>query len=113
MNQGLPNISNLSIKLLLSSFGINPILGWVLQKILSYFLTKGTQKLLVIADGQHVAFLVRHDGKEWNKSMDGALQIVDSGKLLTQEEKDAIDKPVMDAFLKLATFRVSNNGKHS
>ncbi len=113
MNKGLPNISNLSIKLLLSSFGITGVLGWILQKILVFFATKGTQKLLVIADGAHVAFLLKHDGKDWEEKMDGALKIVDSGKVLTQEEMDAIDKPVMDAFVKLATFRVSNNREHS
>lgn len=113
MNNGLPNISNLEAKVLVGWTGItNPILTWILTKVADYFLFYINQHGLILIDKLESHIIVKNEqntfvdaeGKAW------ALVDLNKGKVLTPEEMDAIDKPVIDAFVKFATFnRVSKS----
>lgn len=112
MNTGMPNTSALTAKGIASMVGATGILGAVLEAVLKVFLDNSSKKVLMVADDAHVGFIVPREGSDWEKSEDGAYAIVDLGMPLTQEQKDAIDKPPMDAFIKLASFRVRKPGSN-
>lgn len=108
MNQGMPNSSALAASALTAALGVTGFWAILLKKVLEFLFEKASKTALIYADKAHVAILVNHEGKEFDEAEDTAWEVIDSGVPLSQEQKDAIDKPVMDAFRKLATFRVRN-----
>lgn len=110
MNKGLPNASSLLAKTLVVASGITGPFGWILQKVLAYVLAKASVQFLIMADQIHVAVLVKAEVGAFDGAIDKAFSELSDG--LTQEQRDAIDKPVMDAFIKLARFRLRGDGKN-
>jgi hypothetical protein len=104
MNTGMPTASKMLTKAILASGGYVGILGWILQQILERVFNNGSKKMLVYMDKGQVLIVVNNELNDFNKNNDIAWSIVDKGKVLTKEEIDAIDKPVLDSFIKLATF---------
>jgi hypothetical protein len=104
MNTGMPTASKMLTKAILASGGYAGIFGWILQQILQRVFENTAKKMLVYMDKGHVLIVVNNELNDFNKNNDVAWSIVDKGKVLTKEEIDAIDKPVLDSFIKLATF---------
>lgn len=105
-NSGLPNSSELLAKSLTQASGASGFFGWLIELILKIVLTRASKKGLVIADKVHVAIIVKREAEAFDKAIDNAYEIIDQGNILTQEEKDEIDRPFMEAFIKLATFKL-------
>lgn len=104
MNSGTPNAAKLLTELLLKSGGYTGVLGWILQQVMQRLLTGASKQILMYVDKGQVLIAVNSELNEFNKANDFAWGLVDKGKVLTKEEIDAIDKPVLDSFIKLATF---------
>lgn len=100
----MPSASKILVKTLLSSGGYAGILGWFLQQILERIFTQTSKTILMYMDKGQVLIVVNSELNDFNKNNDMAWSIVDKGKVLTKEEIDAIDKPVLDSFIRLATF---------
>ena len=104
MNKGMPNASKLLSRTLLSAAGVSGILGWIFQAVLSHLFTKGSQKILAYMDQGQMVLIVNTEEKDFDESNMKAWAIVDQGKVLTKDEMDAVDQPVIDALVKFATF---------
>lgn len=113
MNKGMPNTAKKLSKALTLASGASGFWGWLVGLILNKVLDGAIQKGLVIADKAHVAIIVPNEADDWDEETDKAYEIIDQGKILTQEEKDEIDKPFMDTFIKLATFRLRKQSNNS
>lgn len=104
MNKGMPNAAKLGSKALLAAGGVTGVFGWILDQILQRLLAKASQQVLMYMDKGQVIFVVNAETKDFVEANDHAYAIVDQGKTLTKEEMDAIDQPVLNSVVKLATF---------
>jgi hypothetical protein len=115
MNKGMPNTADRLSKLLVSAGSFWPPLAFVLQKLLEYIFARGSEKILVVVDELHIGIVIKQNVEAFSDAEDIAWAKIDAaasaGKILTQEEKDAIDAETDAAFIKLGTMRLRKHGK--
>lgn len=104
MNTGTPNAIKLVSKYYLASNGIVGWLAWIIQQIIVFYGNKIAKEGLAQADEIHMVIVVNGEVQVFNKANNSAWSQVKPGQVLTKEEADAINKPVIDALVKLGSF---------
>jgi len=104
LNTGTPNAIKLVSKYYLAANGITGWLAWVIQQIVVYYGNNLAKQGLAAADEIHMVLVVDGEVQTYFKTNGMAWSQVKAGDTLTKEQADAINKPVIEALVKLGSF---------